>query len=235
MTIENTSQRDPAMHVLGASVDGVSGYVGFSELAGQYQAVHSDRLPTKGSDNPELAGLGIALGEVDERDPLFRKATLPAGWTRAAADDSRGSHLVDPLGRRRGVIFYKAAGDYAQDRLAELGWTKVLDDMGALKFFNTTPPVRPRGPPHRRPLRPRRQPRTAVAERDRSLAEPAERRRASTAAEELPHAGSTSSSSAAGSLSGPIPPVRGHRRRFAAGPAAPTAQSSRDRASGHPR
>ncbi|MGR6922657.1 hypothetical protein ACU635_51100 [[Actinomadura] parvosata] len=78
-----------------------------AEARGQRELVNSEVIPAKGSD--DLATLGFTLGEPIEGDPLFRKATLPEGWTRQASDHSMWSHIVDELGRRRVAMFYKAA------------------------------------------------------------------------------------------------------------------------------
>jgi hypothetical protein len=82
------------------------------EKRGQTELVHSDRLPTEvlgdGGDDAFKA-VGFEFGPADDHDPLFRPATLPDGWTREAADHDMGSYVVDPLGRRRVRVFYKAA------------------------------------------------------------------------------------------------------------------------------
>jgi hypothetical protein len=111
--IENTSKIDPALLLLAAldGRDGGSSLILGQEAAGQRQLVHSDRLPTsthEGTDEPYLA-LGFAFGEPDASDPLFRPATLPAGWSKRATDHSMGSEVVDQHGRARVSVFYKAA------------------------------------------------------------------------------------------------------------------------------
>jgi hypothetical protein len=80
------------------------------DKAGQRHLVNSNRLPA------DLAGreadhrtIGLILGPVDPRDPLFRTVTLPAGWTRRASDHDLWSHLVDQHGRRRIAMYYRAA------------------------------------------------------------------------------------------------------------------------------
>lgn len=105
--IENTSKRDPMLHLLGAASGGADGYITGMEADGQRQVVHSDLVPTEGSDG--LAALGFTLGEVVENDPLFRHVTLPEGWTKVGTDHAMHSKILDPLGRERVSIFYKAA------------------------------------------------------------------------------------------------------------------------------
>ena len=78
------------------------------ERAGQHELVHSDRLPTA-CDKAAFEALGFTFGDPDPDDPLFMPATLPEGWTKKATDHSMGSVIVDPLGRERVSIFYKAA------------------------------------------------------------------------------------------------------------------------------
>lgn len=97
--IENTSARDPLIHFAGALSDGTSRYVTDMEAAGQQQLVASTQIPTRGSD--DLAALGFELGDVDPSDPMFRDATLPAGWKKQGSDHAMWSYIVDSLGRRR--------------------------------------------------------------------------------------------------------------------------------------
>jgi len=80
------------------------------EKAGQAQLVNSDRLPTDLNGNQaDFEALGFTFGEPDQRDPMFRPATLPDGWKREGSDHDMWSYVVDQLGRRRVAIFYKAA------------------------------------------------------------------------------------------------------------------------------
>lgn len=102
--IENTSDRDPLLHLIGSMSPG---YVEDMEAAGQRQIVHSDRVPTEGSE--ALVELGFTLGDQDPHDDLFRAASMPAGWKREGSDHAMWSYILDDLGRRRVSIFYKAA------------------------------------------------------------------------------------------------------------------------------
>jgi hypothetical protein len=106
---ENTSQRDPMIHLLGAMSDGASGYIEGMEAQGQQQLVHSDRLPTKSDGDDRYTALGFAFGTADDRDPMFRPASLPHGWHKQGSDHSMWSYVVDEHGRKRVSIFYKAA------------------------------------------------------------------------------------------------------------------------------
>lgn len=107
MTIENTADRDPIIHILGAMSDGTSGYIEGMEAAGQRQLVSSDVLPTSRGKDDEFIALGFTFG--DRVDDLFRKATLPPGWARRPSDHSMWSYIVDEKGNDRVAVFYKAA------------------------------------------------------------------------------------------------------------------------------
>lgn len=104
---ENTSKRDPLVHLAGL-MGGSDDYITGMESAGQRQLVHSDRLPVRGPDE-KLRALGFQLGDPDPSDPLFRPATLPEGWRREGSDHAMWSHILDHNGRRRVRVFYKAA------------------------------------------------------------------------------------------------------------------------------
>jgi hypothetical protein len=120
--IENTGQRDPLLHLLGAMSQGTSGYIEGMEKSGQQQLVNSALLPTKGSDDPEFLRLGFTFGEPVADDPMFRPATLPAGWRKAGTDHDMHSDILDTLGRKRVGVFYKAA---FYDRRADMHLVSV--------------------------------------------------------------------------------------------------------------
>ena len=72
----------------------------------------------------EFEALGFTFGEPDAGDPMFRPATLPAGWQRKGSDHAMWSYIIDEHGRDRISIFYKAAF-YDRDAfmsLVGLGW-----------------------------------------------------------------------------------------------------------------
>lgn len=101
MTIENTTERDPLHHLVGAMSDGTSGYIEGMEAAGQRQIVNSTKLPTdlNGGTREEFEALGFTFGEVDPRDPMFQEATLPEGWKREGSDHA--TYIVDERGIER--------------------------------------------------------------------------------------------------------------------------------------
>lgn len=110
MTIENTSSRDPLVHLVGG-LGGLDRYIGEMEKAGQSQVVASELIPTdrRGITNEELSTLGFVLGSTDEDDPLFQHAALPVGWAKKPTDHDMWSDIVDDEGRVRFNVFYKAA------------------------------------------------------------------------------------------------------------------------------
>lgn len=92
------------------------------ERAGQYEVQYADQIPVDfivnteeiaalGCDTPDdfLRLLGFTLGPVTPDDPIFRSATLPAGWTKRRTDHPLYTDLLDADGVKRGTIGYKAA------------------------------------------------------------------------------------------------------------------------------
>ena len=80
------------------------------EKRGQTQLVASAVLPTDtGGTDAEFEALGFTFGAQVPGDPLFRDATIPAGWSKDATDHSMGSVIKDERGIARVSIFYKAA------------------------------------------------------------------------------------------------------------------------------
>lgn len=118
MTVENTSERPPEMHLLGALSEGTGDYIMGMEAQGQKQLVASQVMPTK-SPWDDLVGLGFVKGEPVDGDDLFVNATLPAGWTKQGTDHSMWSKIVDERGFERVSIFYKAAF-YDRDSFAQV-------------------------------------------------------------------------------------------------------------------
>lgn len=111
--IRNTSNFDEVDRLV-FLVDGWSTQPRFieeQEAAGQRQLVASEQLPTEmhGGTQADFEALGFVFGDVTPGDPLFRAATLPAGWRKRAMDHAMGSEILDELGRQRVSIFYKAA------------------------------------------------------------------------------------------------------------------------------
>jgi hypothetical protein len=138
--IENTSGRDPLLHLAGAWGDS-SRYITDMEAAGQRQLAHSDQLPTEitGGTQADFETLGFVFGDTSTYDPLFRPVTLPDGWRIAPSDHSMWSHVVDRNGRRRVAIFYKAA---FYDRRAFMRLEKPENDLHRLLYGEiTTLPV----------------------------------------------------------------------------------------------
>lgn len=110
--IENTTTDTNRLLFLANAlgIAGAAGAIEAQEKRGQQQLVNSDRLPTdlRGGQD-QFEALGFTFGEPDPGDPLFRPATLPAGWRREASDHDMWSYIVDEHGRQRVGVFYKAA------------------------------------------------------------------------------------------------------------------------------
>lgn len=91
-----------------AIVASTPGGIEAQEKRGQTALVNSTNMPKEMSPSREaFEKLGFVFG--DAVDDLFLKATLPAGWTRAATDHSMHSDILDEKGRKRVGVFYKAA------------------------------------------------------------------------------------------------------------------------------
>jgi hypothetical protein len=106
--IEDTSQRDPMLHLLGALTEGTSGYIEGMEATGQQQFETSDTLPT---DSPwdGLIELGFRRGLPVPGDDLFTRCALPDGWAKRPTGHSMWTDIVDERGVRRVAVSYKAA------------------------------------------------------------------------------------------------------------------------------
>lgn len=108
--ITDTSKKPPAQALSEMAELGPSGAILADEAQGQLELVRSMKLPTDGSELAKVAELGIKFGPVDKDDPIFRDATLPAGWRKVPEPShSMWSYVVDEKGRRRADVFYKAA------------------------------------------------------------------------------------------------------------------------------
>lgn len=116
-SITNTTQEDKELFLLEALMcqheyGDPTRAIERQEARGQREAcAQTSQLPTdiKPGDRLALERQGFRfLGPCDE-DPLFQRVTFPEGWRLAATSHSMWSDLVDPRGRKRGRMFYKAA------------------------------------------------------------------------------------------------------------------------------
>ena len=107
-TTRDVAER-PEVALVEAMVRGPSGSIEHQEAQGQRELVASTVLPVEGSENAELAALGIVFGPVVPGDPIFREATLPPGWRKVPSEHPMWSHIVDEHGEERVAVFYKAA------------------------------------------------------------------------------------------------------------------------------
>lgn len=131
---EDTSQRDPLVHLAGAW-DNPTRYIEEQEKAGQAQLVNSTVLPidTRHSDQA-FVDLGFTFG--DKVDDLFRDATLPDGWSKKGSDHSMGSYVVDERDIERVSIFYKAA---FYDRSANMHLVNVGRNLSTKAIYGDEP------------------------------------------------------------------------------------------------
>lgn len=121
-----TRQMQDSGQALGFLLSG--GDILAQEKQGQTEMVHSDVIPSKGTENihdsywegntriqkdktkrEEFEALGFVFGELVEGDEMFTKVTLPEGWSRQGSTHAMWSHIVDERGIPRVSIFYKAA------------------------------------------------------------------------------------------------------------------------------
>lgn len=135
---EDTSQRDPLIHVAEMLGGGSSRYIEEMERDGQRQLVDSTDLPSESerTDDSVYEALGFTFGQPHAHDPLFRPATLPEGWKREGSDHAMWSYIVDDKGRRRVSIFYKAA---FYDRKASMGIVHPTNVLGEIEFADQEP------------------------------------------------------------------------------------------------
>lgn len=77
------------------------------EKQGQMDQSFAETLPVDmGKHRPDFEKLGFVFGKADN---LFIEAKFPKGWRKKPTDHSMWSDLLDDKGRKRGMIFYKAA------------------------------------------------------------------------------------------------------------------------------
>jgi hypothetical protein len=110
--VTNTTDQAEQLAFLAAVRAGVSSSaVEAQEARGQRELVASDQIPVllRNCTEADLTALGFVLGERNDDDPLFRDATLPAGWSKQPTSHSMWSEIVDDRGVVRFNVFYKAA------------------------------------------------------------------------------------------------------------------------------
>lgn len=78
------------------------------EKDGQIEQSFAETLPIDlGEYRPMFEKLGFIFGKT--LDTLFIEAQFPKGWRKKPTDHSMWTEIVDDQGRKRGMIFYKAA------------------------------------------------------------------------------------------------------------------------------
>lgn len=137
--IEDTSKRDPMLHLLGGMSEGAGGYIENMEAAGgqQFQA-DAELMPAKGPWRA-LVELGFAEPEPTD-DDLFVRTRLPKGWTKRSLADPRGGEVLDERGLPRVVTFVKNA---FYDRKAYCHLLAVGGHLATEGIYGNEPPERP--------------------------------------------------------------------------------------------
>lgn len=78
------------------------------ERAGQIEQTFAETLPIQlGEHRKDFEALGFTFGA--NVDDVFQQATWPKGWRKKATEHSMWTEIIDDKGRKRGMIFYKAA------------------------------------------------------------------------------------------------------------------------------
>lgn len=100
------------------------------ERQGQREIVSSEVLPNPDQQysrvrRADFEALGVTFGDAVPGDPLFVRATLPAGWTRRGSDHDMWSYVLDERGEERIAVFYKAA---FYDRSASMNVVALCSD-----------------------------------------------------------------------------------------------------------
>jgi hypothetical protein len=117
-SVPNTTKmanENPALVLISALADRERGrrqgsFIEDMEAQGQRELTgQTSKLPTKGSENPAWAKMGVIYGKPDPSDPVFSGVQLPAGWKLRPTDHSMWNDLLDDQGRVRAKMFYKAA------------------------------------------------------------------------------------------------------------------------------
>lgn len=77
------------------------------EKRGQIEQSFSETLPVRLQEpRSDFEKLGFVFGQ---EDGLFVEAKFPDGWRKKPTDHAMWTEIVDEKGRKRGMIFYKAA------------------------------------------------------------------------------------------------------------------------------
>lgn len=137
--IEDTSKRDPMLHLLSAAVEGNTSYITGMEAAGQRQIVAATRLLPADGDWEALQTLGFGAPEPTD-DELFVKTSLPQGWTKGETDHDMWSSVLDERGIERVSVFYKAA---FYDRRASFHIPNVGSRLATNVIYGTAEPALP--------------------------------------------------------------------------------------------
>jgi hypothetical protein len=110
--VENTAETaktDPLKFLSSAVRRGSPGAIEAQEAKGQAELVGSDILPKDNRDREFFIKLGFVFKGDVPGDDLFEYVIFPKGWSKRATEHAMHTDILDPEGRVRGGIFYKAA------------------------------------------------------------------------------------------------------------------------------
>jgi hypothetical protein len=125
-------KEDPFLILFEGLMKGSSdGLIEEQEKRGQSKVIDSEVLPKKFNycTKEQFEKMGIVFGK--DADDLFCYVDFPKGWKKERMDNPLWSKLVDEKGRKRALIFYKAA---FYDRDAFLN----ISSRYSYSYFETT-------------------------------------------------------------------------------------------------
>lgn len=116
---ERTSKENPA-RVLFEAMSNPNGHIEAMEARGTTQLAESFVLPSNGLIKEKSGDFNTCYAEWAEKcgikvldlvkdDEIFVNVELPPGWKQERTDHGMWNKLLDDRGRRRAMIFYKAA------------------------------------------------------------------------------------------------------------------------------
>jgi len=83
------------------------GGIGAQEKRGQIEQTFAQTLPVDmGEYRKDFEAIGFVFGKTQD---IFIEAQFPVGWRKKPTDHSMWTEIIDGKGRKRGMIFYKAA------------------------------------------------------------------------------------------------------------------------------
>lgn len=91
------------------AINGEENFLENMEVEGQQKAIRRNKMAKSMRPEKEIwEQLGFKFSEIEDDDILY-DATLPEGWSMQATEHAMWINILDPNGRIRGKMFYKAA------------------------------------------------------------------------------------------------------------------------------